>query len=633
MVASAMPKGLKVSIKFTPQAQDDYLHFGEDSGGESASTADLLANDSAANAARVWGLFDESDETAVQNNIGTLVTSNTTPNGDTSFDVGGATVAYTQATGEINISFNPDDFQSLGEGESVDIGSFTYVIRMANGAFSTAVAHIVIDGSNDVPVISVVDSDSAAAGLNETDAALTADGTLTVNDVDNSDTVTMSVTDASVGGDYTNGWTEDDVIGFMDVNAGPVDADTGDSQNISWSFDSDPEAFDFLQDGEELTLTYTIETKDNHDATDTKDVTITITGTNDVADITNEVNGDFEASEDIDSSAGGVLVVSDADHDQNSFDASETGIDLAGSNGYGTFDWDASTGAWTYTLDDSTLDELDDDETGTDSLTVHSIDGTAHTITVTINGADEVVTGPPPAPAVCNDPDTRDNDSAEIAHVVAGPVNFTGSAGNADIVFGSNLVDNINGANGADIIYGFGGNDILVGGTQDDQIWGGTGDDNIQGNVGADLIYGGSGGDTITAAVGDDAIYAGSGNDTIDAGNGSDLIQGGHGADTLTGGTDTAADSFKYLDICDTGDTITDFQHGIDRIDFASLYAGTLGFVVGDSGSTVVANSVTWTEYAGNTVVSVDVTGDTTADLQITLTGTGLGLTATDFIL
>ena len=59
MPASTMPKGLTVSIKFTPQAADDTLRFSEDSGGTGYDykTADLLANDGAANAARVWGIF------------------------------------------------------------------------------------------------------------------------------------------------------------------------------------------------------------------------------------------------------------------------------------------------------------------------------------------------------------------------------------------------------------------------------------------------------------------------------------------------------------------------------------------------------------------------------------------------
>ena len=46
----------------------------------------------------------------------------------------------------------------------------------------------------------------------------------------------------------------------------------------------------------------------------------------------------------------------------------------------------------------------------------------------------------------------------------------------------------------------------------------------------------------------------------------------------------------------------------------------------------VQANSVTWFFDGANTQVWLDNTGDTTADLQITLTGS-VALTSSDFIL
>ena len=270
MVAVAMPTGLKVSIRFTPQAKDDYLYFNEDSGGagDDYGTDDLLANDSAVNAARVWGIFGQS-ESDVQNNIGTLV-SNTQPNGDSSFTVGGADgvqVSYDADTGDIIFTFDPADFQYLADGESVDVGAFTYVIRMSNGAFSTAIAHIVVNGTNDEPVIMVGTVDSDAESLTETDAALSTSGTLTVTDADLSDTVTMSVKGATVGGDYTNGLDEAAVLPFFGISTpGPLNADLGDAKNISWSFDSNPEAFNFLQKDEELVLTYTVDAVDSFGA-------------------------------------------------------------------------------------------------------------------------------------------------------------------------------------------------------------------------------------------------------------------------------------------------------------------------------------------------------------------------------
>ena len=84
-------------------------------------------------------------------------------------------------------------------------------------------------------------------------------------------------------------------------------------------------------------------------------------------------------------------------------------------------------------------------------------------------------------------------------------------------------------------------------------------------------------------------------------------------------------------------DTITDFVHGVDKIDLSSIdasgAAGDQAFLFGGQNVNTVANSITWSESGGNTIVRADVTGNTAADFQITLTGTGLGLTASDFVL
>ena len=56
--------------------------------------------------------------------------------------------------------------------------------------------------------------------------------------------------------------------------------------NLGWTFNSTPQAFDYLAVGESLTLTYTVQSTDNNGASDTQTVTVTITGTNDAPDIT-----------------------------------------------------------------------------------------------------------------------------------------------------------------------------------------------------------------------------------------------------------------------------------------------------------------------------------------------------------
>ncbi|TGS51809.1 RTX toxin, partial [Mesorhizobium sp. M1D.F.Ca.ET.183.01.1.1] len=94
------------------------------------------------------------------------------------------------------------------------------------------------------------------------------------------------------------------------------------------------------------------------------------------------------------------------------------------------------------------------------------------------------------------------------------------------------------------------------------------------------------------------------------------------GTDTLTGGA--GSDTFYYGSaISDSpasaaNDTITDFVHGVDKIDLSSIDAaaapGDQAFLFGGQNGATVANSITWSESGGNTVSHVDVTGNTTAD-------------------
>jgi Ca2+-binding RTX toxin-like protein len=184
-----------------------------------------------------------------------------------------------------------------------------------------------------------------------------------------------------------------------------------------------------------------------------------------------------------------------------------------------------------------------------------------------------------------------------------------------DEIYGGAGIDTISSGNAADKIYGQAGNDILNGGSQNDLIFGGSGDDLIDGGEGSDEIYGGSGNDQINGGS-----------------NGTDILIGGYGQDVLTGGNGN--DIFKYLSTLDSGDTIADFTPNGDIIDLTAIDANTsvgtpgdqaFAFVDNPTPATspgVIANSITWYQSDGNTYIQADVTGDTTADLVIELTGT-----------
>ena len=90
----------------------------------------------------------------------------------------------------------------------------------------------------------------------------------------------------------------------------------------------------------------------------------------------------------------GTLTDTDVDNPANTFQAVAAGT--ASDNGYGSYAM-AAGGTWTYTLNNNNaaVQALNVGGMLTDTFTVHTQDGTAQQVTVTINGANDaaVVSG------------------------------------------------------------------------------------------------------------------------------------------------------------------------------------------------------------------------------------------------
>lgn len=156
----------------------------------------------------------------------------------------------------------------------------------------------------------------------------------------------------------------------------------------------------------------------------------------------------------------------------------------------------------------------------------------------------------------------------------------------------------------------------------------------------ADRVNGYAGNDTLLGMGGNDTLLGGAGNDRITGGAGRDLLTGNAGADrfifTATGQTGTRAA---------TADQITDFRHGIDRIDLGAIdassvatgnnsfsFIGTAAFGNDNGGQICYAqvnNAGTANDY---TLVYLDTDADTGAEAVIRLNGL-VTLTASDFVL
>ncbi|MDT8424103.1 MAG: Ig-like domain-containing protein, partial [Desulfuromonadales bacterium] len=158
----------------------------------------------------------------------------------------------------------------------------------------TELFDISVKDTNDAPMITVGGTDSASKGLTESDAALSVSGTLSVEDQDVSDTVSTSVTAVTVTGD-DNGIANADLLAMLTVDSGNVIDNLSTTGTINWLFNSKPEAFNHLADGETLQLEYSVIATDSQGSDSAAQVvTITITGTNDVPVAVNDTYIIFE---------------------------------------------------------------------------------------------------------------------------------------------------------------------------------------------------------------------------------------------------------------------------------------------------------------------------------------------------
>lgn len=194
-----------------------------------------------------------------------------------------------------------------------------------------------------------------------------------------------------------------------------------------------------------------------------------------------------------------------------------------------------------------------------------------------------------------------------------------------DVLTGETLLGRVSQLSSIESIRMTNNNDTLNDNDIGRTLKGDGGDDIIHGNGGNDTLFGGSGHDTLTGDEGDDTIIGGTGADTM---------SGGAGADTFR--FDTVSDAgFAYSgNFIFPGDSITDFERGLDRIDLSRIDANTnasgnqaLRIVEQFTGN---AGELRIQSLVGFTFISGDVDGDGGRDFQIEVRGL---INASDLIL
>ncbi|WP_338699118.1 VCBS domain-containing protein [Bradyrhizobium sp. 26S5] len=307
--------------------------------------------------------------------------------------------------GTQNISWTWDptaanlDFLKAGDQLTV-----TYAIKV--GDSTTQNLTFTITGTNDQTTLTSVNSTAVSTTIAESTGDSSAQdvapiaGSLAFSDKDIGDSLTASAVSPTVlinGNALSSELSASAAsalkaaLDHLSFGAG-VTSNGGGTQNISWTWDPTAANLDFLKAGDQLTVTYAVKVGDSA----TQDLTFTITGSNDNATITasaaedtsvTEAGGLANASAG-DPSASGQLTVHDVDTGEDHF---ATPASLAGT--YGTFTFNPTTGAWTYTLDQGLADHLTDGQHVTDTLTVSSFDGTAsQDIVVNITGSNDNAT-------------------------------------------------------------------------------------------------------------------------------------------------------------------------------------------------------------------------------------------------
>ncbi|WP_413777612.1 tandem-95 repeat protein [Vibrio parahaemolyticus] len=121
----------------------------------------------------------------------------------------------------------------------------------------------------------------------------------------------------------------------------------------------------------------------------------------------------------------------------------------------------------------------------------------------------------------------------------------------------------------------------------------------------ADTIYGGAGNDILFGQGGNDKLFGGADNDILIGGLGSDILTGGDGEDI-----------FKWIDVANERDTVTDFSSSEDSLDFSDLFEDLSKDEVGDLLSDLQSGS--HTGDAGGYHVEVSQDGSTDTNLSIT---------------
>ena len=182
-----------------------------------------------------------------------------------------------------NVSFELDgkiytSLDQLAEGDTI-YETFTIYVRDEHNAWTAKTVTVAIHGTNDIPTLDITGSD-----WNITQGGdLSIDGTFTVTDNDRDAGTAQAFHIA--GGKDTSGTGTDGAHGTDGDTNATFTTDYGtltlDPATGQWTYEANPDAIKGLGKDETKIETFEVTVTDEHGATSTKEITVTLHGTND----------------------------------------------------------------------------------------------------------------------------------------------------------------------------------------------------------------------------------------------------------------------------------------------------------------------------------------------------------------
>ncbi|MFB9936176.1 retention module-containing protein [Photobacterium aphoticum] len=278
------------------------------------------------------------------------------------------TYSLVESTPPAGLTFNADGsyqfdpshaaYDSLKEGETLEL-TIPFQVSDGRGGSTTETLTITIEGTNDGAVIRPHQPGSDTGSVQE-DATLTAGGKLDITDVDHGEAVFQPQTDI-----------QDGQWGTFSIDA---------KGNWTYTLNNDhPDVQALDVDSDPVVRTITVTSADGT----THDIVITITGTEDAPEVSGSFTGSVtEGDLGHIATATGTIGISDVD---NGDDPVFTNTTVQGQ--YGSLE--LVDGKWTYTLDQSKVQQLDEGDVVKDTITLTASDGTKQDIVIDIIGTED----------------------------------------------------------------------------------------------------------------------------------------------------------------------------------------------------------------------------------------------------